>query len=68
MSARSSRLFRALPAVVVVLVLCGGLAWPFVDIQLRLCRNGAIAARVCATSDRLPISTSTPRNCLGPRA
>ncbi len=46
MPAPSSRLIRGLPAALVVLVLIGGLAWPLVRIQLRLSRNGEIAARL----------------------
>lgn len=46
MSARSSRLIRVLPGALVVLALFGGLVWPLVSIQLRLSRNGAIAARL----------------------
>jgi hypothetical protein len=39
-------LIRALPVMIVVLVLFAGLGWPLVGIQLRLWRNGAIAARL----------------------
>ncbi len=46
MSARSSCLIRALAVMIVILVLSSGLWWPLAGIQLRLWRNGAIAARL----------------------
>lgn len=49
MLARSSRLIRALATAVVVLVVLGSIAWPFVSIQLRLARNGAIARQLVAS-------------------
>src|SRR5262245_45017797 len=46
MVARHHRLIRLVPGALGVLVLLGCLAWPFMTIQLRLSRNGAIARQL----------------------
>ena len=46
LSARCGRLFRALPLVLVVLVIFAAFVLPLASIQLRLSRNGALAARL----------------------
>jgi hypothetical protein len=42
----TTRLIRALPATIVILVLFAGVGCPLISIQLRLWRNGAIAAQL----------------------